>query len=120
MTEKAPDPADKHAGADQFQPTNHRAGYQTDKLAWLMQWLTDHPDADLRSGEGKVLRMEIERLRDAIAIMYREVLSGCIIADIDIAEQACAFAAQEGRDEPNDSDAIRAILFVTNQLGGHA
>jgi hypothetical protein len=49
-------------GADQFQPT-HRSGYHTDKLAWLMQWLTDHPDATLASGEGRVLRDEIVRLR---------------------------------------------------------
>jgi hypothetical protein len=48
-------------GADQFQP-NHRAGYG-DRLTFLMQWLTDHPDADLRSGEGRVLLDEINRLR---------------------------------------------------------
>ena len=47
--------------ADQFQPT-HRAGYG-DRLAFLMQWLTDHPDATLASGEGRVLRDEINRVR---------------------------------------------------------
>jgi hypothetical protein len=47
--------------ADQFQP-NHRAGYG-DRLAFLVQWLTDHPDATLASGEGKVLLDEINRLR---------------------------------------------------------
>jgi len=52
-------------GADQFQPT-HRSGYHTDKLAWLMAWLTDHPDATLASGEGRVLRDEINRLRAAL------------------------------------------------------
>jgi hypothetical protein len=51
--------------ADTFQPT-HRAGYHTDRLAFLMQWLTDHPDATLASGEGKVLRDEIVRLRAAL------------------------------------------------------
>jgi hypothetical protein len=51
--------------ADQFQPT-HRSGYHTDKLTWLMAWLTDHPDATLASGEGRVLRDEINRLRAAL------------------------------------------------------
>jgi hypothetical protein len=54
--------------ADQFQPV-HRSGYG-DRLAFLMQWLTDHPDATLASGEGRVLRDEIVRLRacvDALA-----------------------------------------------------
>jgi hypothetical protein len=48
-------------GADQFQP-NHRAGYG-DRLAFLVDWLTRHPDATLASGEGKVLLDEINRLR---------------------------------------------------------
>jgi hypothetical protein len=48
-------------GTDQFQP-NHRAGYG-DRLTFLMDWLTDHPDATLASGEGRVLRDEIVRLR---------------------------------------------------------
>jgi hypothetical protein len=61
---RVPDPTDKIA-ADQFQP-NHRAGYQSDKLAFLMQWLTDHPDATLASGEGRVLRDEINRLRACV------------------------------------------------------
>jgi len=47
--------------ADQFQP-NHRAGYG-DRLAFLVDWLTRHPDATLASGEGKVLLDEINRLR---------------------------------------------------------
>jgi len=51
----------------QFQPTPvHRAGYQTDRLAWLMQWLAMHPDATLQSGEGGVLWQEIVRLRKAL------------------------------------------------------
>jgi hypothetical protein len=60
--------------ADQFQPTVlHRSGYHTDKLAWLMQWLTDHPDATLASGEGRVLRDEIMRLRDVAQANYRNM-----------------------------------------------
>jgi len=47
--------------ADNFQPV-HRAGYG-DRLAFLMQWLTDHPDATLASGEGRVLLDEIYRVR---------------------------------------------------------
>jgi len=47
--------------ADQFHPV-HRSGYG-DRLTFLMQWLTDHPDATLASGEGRVLRDEIVRLR---------------------------------------------------------
>lgn len=53
-------------GADQFQPT-HRAGYHTDKLSWLLDWLRDHPDATLASGEGLVLAQEVERLRALLA-----------------------------------------------------
>lgn len=54
-------------GADTFQPVvNRRAGYMDNKLAWLRDWLTRHPDATLASGEGGLLldalnRAEIER-----------------------------------------------------------
>ena len=57
-------------GTDQFQP-NHRAGYG-DRLTFLLQWLTDHPDATLASGEGRVLLDEINRLRAMV-----ERLRGC-------------------------------------------
>jgi hypothetical protein len=60
-------------GADQFQPT-HRAGYHADKLTWLLQWLTDHPDATLASGEGGLLAAHIARLESTIdrleALLY--------------------------------------------------
>jgi len=59
-----PDPTD--AKADGAFGAVHRAGYATDKLAWLMQWLTDHPDATLASGEGRLLLAEINRLRAAL------------------------------------------------------
>jgi hypothetical protein len=58
-------------GADQFQPT-HRAGYG-DRLAFLMQWLADHPDATLASGEGRVLRDEITRVREVAQANYRNM-----------------------------------------------
>jgi len=51
-------------GDGQFQPV-HRAGYG-DRLAFLVDWLTRHPDATLASGEGKVLLDEIVRLRAAL------------------------------------------------------
>ena len=57
--------------ADQFQPT-HRAGYHADKLCWLLQWLTDHPDATLASGEGGILAAEIHRLRDRLHYITTE------------------------------------------------
>jgi hypothetical protein len=56
--------------ADTFQPT-HRAGYG-DRLAFLMQWLTDHPDATLASGEGRVLLDEITRLRAQVDRLRQE------------------------------------------------
>jgi hypothetical protein len=58
---KAPDPADK--GADQFQPVNRRAGYGTDRLSRLLDYLDRWPAATLASGEGKLLADEIHRLR---------------------------------------------------------
>jgi len=58
-------------GADQFQPV-HRSGYG-DRLAFLMQWLTDHPDATLASGEGRVLRDEINRVREVAQANYRNM-----------------------------------------------
>jgi hypothetical protein len=58
---KAPDPADK--GADQFQPVNRRAGYGTDRLARLLDYLDRWPAATLASGEGKLLADEIHRLK---------------------------------------------------------
>jgi hypothetical protein len=57
-------------GADQFQP-NHRAGYG-DRLAFLVDWLTRHPDATLASGEGKVLLDEIVRLRAQVDRLRQE------------------------------------------------
>jgi len=58
--------------ADTFQPTNHRAGYG-DRLAFLMQWLSSHPDATLASGEGRVLLDEITRLRVVADANYRNM-----------------------------------------------
>jgi hypothetical protein len=57
--------------ADQFQP-NHRAGYG-DRLAFLVQWLTDHPDATLASGEGRVLLDEVTRVRVVAQANYRNM-----------------------------------------------
>jgi hypothetical protein len=57
--------------ADIFQPT-HRAGYG-DRLAFLMQWLSSHPDATLASGEGRVLLDEITRLRVVADANYRNM-----------------------------------------------
>jgi polyhydroxyalkanoate synthesis regulator phasin len=56
----------------QFQPV-HRAGYQHDKLEWLMQWLALHPDATLASGEGRVLLDEINRVREVAQANYRNM-----------------------------------------------
>jgi hypothetical protein len=53
-----------------FQPV-HRAGYG-DRLEFLVDWLTRHPDADLRSGEGKVLLDEIVRLRAQVDRLRQE------------------------------------------------
>jgi hypothetical protein len=57
----APDPADK--GADQFQPVNRRAGYGSDRIALVLDYLDRWPAATLASGEGKLLADEIHRLR---------------------------------------------------------
>jgi hypothetical protein len=58
----------------QFQPTPvHRAGYQTDRLEFLMQWLAMHPDATLQSGEGGVLLDEINRVREVAEANYRNM-----------------------------------------------
>jgi len=87
----------------QFQPV-HRAGYQTDKLAWLMQWLALHPDATLQSGEGMVLRQEIVRLREMLCESYldRAVLRAQaegVAADADAAARVLAAyrAQREGK-----------------------
>jgi hypothetical protein len=42
---------------------SHRAGYQENKLEWLLRWLEKNPHATLGSGEGKILADEIARLR---------------------------------------------------------
>ena len=55
----APDPADK--GADQF--VSRRAGYQMDRVDWLLAYLDRHTAATLASGEGGLLAAEIHRLR---------------------------------------------------------
>lgn len=58
MTAPLPD------GADTFVPVvNRRAGYQQDKLAWVIAWIRKHPDATLASGEAALLVAEIDRLR---------------------------------------------------------
>jgi predicted HAD superfamily Cof-like phosphohydrolase len=61
MSHQISDPAES-MGQDQFKGS-HRAGYSSDKLNMLIDWLTRHPATTLASGEGKILLSEIERLR---------------------------------------------------------
>jgi len=90
----------EEAKADgQFQPV-HRAGYQTDKLEWLMQWLALHPDATLASGEGRVLLDEINRVRevaqakiDALQARVRELESTILDEHSRLAQEEAKPAA---------------------------
>lgn len=62
-------------GQDQFKPlVNHRAGYGTvdERLTWLLEWLTRHPDATLMSGEGALLVQHIRSLQDRITQLEQE------------------------------------------------
>ncbi len=65
-TDKPGDPADKAADGAFGGVTSHRAGYGSDKLARVEEWLRKYPTATLASGEGAVLLQEIDRLRAAI------------------------------------------------------
>jgi hypothetical protein len=63
-----PDPADK--GADQF--VSRRAGYQMDRVDWLLAYLDRNTAATLASGEGGLLARHIHALRDENAALRDE------------------------------------------------
>lgn len=62
------------SGQDQFRPlTNHRAGYGSaeSRTAWVIDWLTRHPDATLSSGEGALLVARIRELEAELRDILR-------------------------------------------------
>jgi hypothetical protein len=73
-TTKPGDPADKAADGAFGGVTSHRAGYG-DRLARVEDWVRRHPTATLTSGEGAVLLVEIDRLREQLRLTHIEAIN---------------------------------------------